>query len=166
MAAYRASAERVSVLQIPTADPRLAIVQLADATARGVQDSKAREEVASWLGDPDARMGTLRDGLSAAHTVGPPMSDALLNDVRVQAEAMRLLATYDMAQLVKETRQAEARLVALNHAGPGQNAGIRTEFEAARLDAAIEAATSQVAEEQERIRELDSLDLPPREEVP
>ena len=141
MASYREAAEVLEGLERQAsgdsaAEAHLkAQIALGTALAEGRADDASRGTLATWLGEPEARLKALRSAVETAYAVDPgPVQDAILLDVLDQSQALALALRYDAAQADAEASRLTLKARNLERATvPGQSAGAAGAAEARRL---------------------------------
>jgi hypothetical protein len=153
MAVYRDAAarhEQLALAQGSTPDAirrerRQALTELTRALAEGTTDIPARDVLASWLGDPTARVAVLRSAADSTTAMPADIRRGVLLDVLEQTDALAALLSFDAAVLAIESDQLELRALSLRRRGPGQTASIEDEVRAVRLEEEARRAEERAA---------------------
>lgn len=117
-----------------------AVAELTRALAEGDRESGARDTLATWLGDPSARVALLEGAVAAGEQAPAEIRRGVLLDVVDQADALVALVSFDAVALERQADMLELRALSLRRAGPGQTASMADEVEALRLDEQARAA--------------------------
>ena len=141
MVRYRdaaAALERLEQAATPVEDVRRArrdaVTALTRALAEGERASPARDVIAAWLGEPEARTGLLETALNAAGQAPDTIRRGVLLDVVEQSDALAALLLFDAAEAELVADQLALRATSLRRHGPAQTASIADEVEAHRID--------------------------------